>query len=116
MSAYAVAHLKNGSRHEDVLSYMERIQETMDPFGGRFLVHGTTVEVREGTWPGHLVMIEFPDLERARAWYDSPAYQELVPLRTRHIDADIVLAAGVPEGYEAAHTAAAARREAEAAA
>ncbi|MFI9024458.1 DUF1330 domain-containing protein [Streptomyces sp. NPDC053560] len=110
MSAYAVGHLKNGSRHEEVLSYMDRIQGTMDPFGGRFLVHGTTVEVREGSWPGHLVVIEFPDLEQAHAWYESPAYQELIPLRTRHIEADIVLVPGVPAGYDAAHTAAAARR------
>ncbi|MFI8993164.1 DUF1330 domain-containing protein [Streptomyces sp. NPDC053542] len=109
MSAYAVGHIRGESRHEDVLSYMERIQETLDPFGGRFRVHGAKAEVREGSWPGHLVLIEFPDLDSARAWYDSPAYQELIPLRTRHLDADILLVPGVPPGYAPAQRAAALR-------
>ncbi|MEU6116807.1 DUF1330 domain-containing protein [Streptomyces sp. NPDC047117] len=109
MSAYAVAHLKNDSRHEDVLSYIERIQGTFVPFGGRFLVHGVKPEVREGTWPGYAILVEFPDLEQARAWYDSPEYQEILPLRTRHIEADVVLVPGVPVGYDATRTAAAVR-------
>lgn len=54
--------------------YLERVQSTLDPFGGRFLVHGAPVEVREGNWPGGLVIIEFPSIEQARAWYGSPAY------------------------------------------
>ncbi|WP_434595610.1 DUF1330 domain-containing protein [Streptomyces sp. A5-4] len=109
MSAYAVGHLKPAAQHEEIFEYMERIQATLDLFGGHFLVHGTEVEVREGDWPGYLVVIGFPDLEQARAWYDSDAYQEIVPLRTRHITGAVVLADGVAPGYDAAHTAAALR-------
>jgi uncharacterized protein (DUF1330 family) len=29
------------------------------------------------------VMIEFDSLEQAQAWYDSPAYQSIVPIRHR---------------------------------
>ncbi|GAA2953967.1 DUF1330 domain-containing protein [Streptomyces enissocaesilis] len=112
MSAYAVGHLHAAARHEDVFVYMERIQATLDPFAGRFLVHGTEVEVREGEWPGYLVVIGFPDIDQARGWYDSDAYREIVPLRTRHITADVVLADGVAPGYEAAHTAARMRQQA----
>ncbi len=50
-----------------------------------------------------------PSAERARAWWDSPAYRESAPLRTRHIPSDIVLVEGVPEGYDPAATAAAVR-------
>ncbi|NNH75268.1 DUF1330 domain-containing protein [Nocardia uniformis] len=32
-------------------------------------------EVREGDWPGRVVVLEFPDLVRVRAWYDSPEYR-----------------------------------------
>ncbi|HET6860236.1 MAG TPA: DUF1330 domain-containing protein [Streptomyces sp.] len=110
MSAYAVGHLKPAAPHEEIFEYMERIQATLDPFGGHFLVHGTEVEVREGDWPGYLVIIGFPDIEKARAWYDSDAYQEIVPLRTRHITGSIVLADGVAPGYDPAHTAAAMRK------
>lgn len=107
MTAYAIGNLRPAPHpHEDVFVYMERIQSTMDPFGGRFLVHGARLEVLEGEWPRALVVIAFPGIEAARAWYASPAYQELLPLRTRHLDGDVVLVDGVPPGYDASVTAA----------
>lgn len=107
MTAYAIANLHpSADLHDEVLTYMERIQSTLDPFGGRFLVHGTPArEVREGSWPGGLVIVGFPAYEDARAWYDSEAYQALLPLRTRHMPGDLLLIDGVPEGYETAATA-----------
>lgn len=108
MTAYAIGNLHpKPALDEEVFLYMERIQATLDPFGGRFLVHGRPErEVREGTWPGAVVIIGFPTYEDARGWYDSEAYQALIPLRTRHMAGDILLVDGVPEGYEAAATAA----------
>ena len=44
-SAYAIAHLRTPQLNDDVLDYLERIQATLDPFGGRFLVHGAEVEI-----------------------------------------------------------------------
>ncbi|OKK20488.1 hypothetical protein AMK16_08380 [Streptomyces sp. CB00455] len=112
MTAYAIAHLRPESVHGDVLRYMERIQATMDPFEGRFLVHGAQVEVLEGPFPGTVVVIGFPDIERARAWYASPAYQAILPLRTDHIPGEAVLVEGVPADYDAGRTAARLRDEA----
>ncbi|MCF2586232.1 DUF1330 domain-containing protein [Brevibacterium sp. BDJS002] len=109
MTAYAIAHLQEAEPHPDVLEYIERIGGTFQPFGGRFLVHGTPHEVREGTWPGHVVIIGFPSLDQARAWWDSPAYQEISPLRSRHIASDIILVDGVPVDYDPAETARAMR-------
>ena len=74
---------------------------TLEPFGGRFVVHGGEIEVIEGSWPGHLIAIEFPDRERARAWYKSDAYQEILPLRTDNSHGDVILVGGVPEGHRA---------------
>jgi uncharacterized protein (DUF1330 family) len=110
MTAYALAHLRTPTAHEDVFTYIDRIQETMDPYGGRFLVHGAEVEVLEGSWPGTVVILEFPDVSAARAWYASPDYQEILPLRTRHIDGDTLIVQGVGDGYDARVTAAQLRR------
>ena len=110
--AYAIAHLRNPQMNPDVLEYLDRIQGTLDPFGGRFLVHGATVEVKEGPWPGTVVVIEFPDLDAARSWYDSPAYQAILHLRTDHIDGEAVLVGGVDPGYDPAALAAAVRARA----
>lgn len=53
MTAYAIAALRNTTvPNEEVFDYMERIQSTLDPFGGRFLVHGAQPEDIEGSWPG----------------------------------------------------------------
>lgn len=112
MSAYALAHLRTPTINDDTLEYIERIQSTMDPYGGRFLVHGSDIEIKEGEWPGTVVVLEFPDLARARDWYASPAYQEILPLRTRSIDGDTILVNGVGPSYDAVHTAAALRKAA----
>ena len=101
MAAYALAHLYDPHTNDEVLDYIERIQSTMDPYGGRFIVHGAQVEVKEGPWPGTVVIIEFPDVESARRWYDSDAYQEILPLRTEHSRSTAGLLRGVPKDYRA---------------
>ena len=106
-AAYAIAHLHDPQVDADVLEYLERIQKTLDPFGGRFLVHGATVEVREGEWPGTVVVIAFPDVTAARDWYDSPAYREILPLRTDHITGSTIIVEGVDADYDVTRTAAA---------
>ncbi|MFI5657209.1 DUF1330 domain-containing protein [Streptomyces sp. NPDC051684] len=111
MTAYAIAVLGTtpGAPHPDVLTYIERVQSTFAPYGGRFLVHGTKGEWVEGEAPGGIVMVEFPDPAAAHAWYASPAYQEILPLRTDHLPGSLVFLEGVPEAYDAARTAAAMR-------
>lgn len=106
MPAYALAHLYDPRPHPEVIEYIERIQATLEPYGGRFLVHGPTVEVAEGDWPGTIVIIEFPGLDAARDWYASPAYQEILPLRTRNIDGAAIVFAGVGPDYDPAGKAA----------
>ncbi|MBO8194192.1 DUF1330 domain-containing protein [Streptomyces oryzae] len=100
MPAYGFAHLRDRRPHPDIIAYLHRIQATLDPYGGRFLIHGAPTEVVEGAWQGSMVLIEFPGLAEARAWYTSPEYQEILPLRTDHIDGDVVLAEGVGPGYD----------------
>ncbi|MFF2845205.1 DUF1330 domain-containing protein [Streptomyces sp. NPDC058001] len=106
MTAYAIAHLHPAELNDEIITYMERIQATLDPFGGRFLVHGATVEIVEEPWPGTVVVIAFPDMDNARSWYASDAYQEILPLRTRNIEGTAILVPGVPPGYDILGTAA----------
>ncbi|WP_189297342.1 DUF1330 domain-containing protein [Streptomyces albospinus] len=106
MTAYAIAHFRPAEPNPEICAYIESIQATLDPFGGRFLVHGGELDIREGSWPGAVVVIVFPGMAQARAWYDSPAYEEILPLRTRHIAGDVILVPGVPDDYDPAETAA----------
>jgi uncharacterized protein DUF1330 len=47
--------------------------------------------VIEGTWPGSVVLIEFPSMTEAKKWHDSPEYQEIVRLRTDNTISDLIL-------------------------
>ena len=70
----------------------EAIDATMAPFGGRFVLHGDgNRRVLEGSFSGDIIMLSFPNRRAAEAWYESPAYQAILPLRTRNSDGDVLL-------------------------
>ncbi|UUZ60845.1 DUF1330 domain-containing protein [Nocardioides sp. B-3] len=64
-------------------------------------VHGGEVDGVEGVWDGDVIVIEFPDRETARAWYDSAIYRAILPLRTEHSNGIAAIVGGVPRGYRA---------------
>ena len=51
-----------------------------------------------------------PSIDDDRGWYDSPAYQEILHLRTDHIEGTTLLVEGVPADYDVRHTAETFRR------
>jgi uncharacterized protein (DUF1330 family) len=96
MPAYVVVNV----RVKDPELYREYAAGTpaaIERFGGRYLARGGAVEVREGSWsPERLVVLEFPDGDAARAWYESADYQRLRAIRQRAADSDLVITEGVP--------------------
>jgi uncharacterized protein (DUF1330 family) len=101
MPAYAIGHLRDVAMGPAIVEYLERIDATLAPFGGRFLIHGARPEVLEGDWRGDLIVIEFPNLDHARTWYRSPGYRAIAPLRADNADGEIVLLDGVEHGHRA---------------
>lgn len=102
MTSYAVAHLRTVEMGPDIVAYLEAIDATLAPFGGKFVIHGGgDKEQLEGAWPGDLIVIGFPDRVSARAWYASPAYQAILPLRTRNSEGDAILIDGVDDDHRA---------------
>ncbi len=101
MQTYAIGRLGGVALNAEIVAYLEQIDATLAPFGGRFVIHGGPVTVLEGAWAGDLVMIAFPDRAAAEAWYASPAYRAILPLRTRNAACDVVLIDGVGEGHRA---------------
>lgn len=101
MPAYAIGHFDPIEMTPAIEDYLHRIDATLEPFGGRFVIHGGRVTRLEGNWKPTLVVIGFPDREQALAWYNSPAYQEILSLRTDTVTGDVVIIEGVPDGYGA---------------
>ena len=76
--------------------FRERIAATVEAHGGRYLVRGGATEVADGDWtPGRLVILEFDDVDRARAWLNSPEYAELREIRRKSANASVIIAEGV---------------------
>ncbi|MEV5749531.1 DUF1330 domain-containing protein [Actinoallomurus sp. NPDC052308] len=101
MAGYAIAHLHDVDPGPGIVEYLERIDATLEPYGGRFIIHGAKPDVREGDWSGDLIVIEFPDLQAAQAWYGSAAYREIIPLRADNSRGVLLLIDGVDRDHRA---------------
>ena len=99
MSAYAIGHLEQIDMGADIVQYVQKIDATLAPFNGRFLIHGDPLEVLEGDLEGDIIVIEFPDIDHARRWYASPPYQAILPLRTANSKGTVFLVSGVSDDH-----------------
>jgi uncharacterized protein (DUF1330 family) len=86
MSAYLIGHItvKDADKWAE---YRRQVPATLDLWGGRLVFRGRRATVLAGEH-NHTdtVVIEFADQSELRGWYDSPAYQGLIPLRTEAAD------------------------------
>jgi uncharacterized protein (DUF1330 family) len=102
MPSYAIAQLRDVSMNAEVVAYLEAIDATLAPFGGRFVIHGAPLTRVEGDWPpGDLIVIAFPDRAALEGWYASPAYRQILPFRHRNSIGDVIFVDGVVEPHKA---------------
>jgi uncharacterized protein (DUF1330 family) len=84
VAAYVIADVEVQDP-EAYREYQRQASDTAARYGGRVLVRGGKTETLEGNWrPQRVVVIEFPSLNQAKAWYGSPEDQAIVPIRHRH--------------------------------
>jgi uncharacterized protein (DUF1330 family) len=81
MSAYIIAEVEV-TDPEKFEEYRKLVPPTIEAFGGRYMVRGGAIDSLEGDWqPTRLVVIEFDDAERAKAWHGSELYAPAKALR-----------------------------------
>ncbi len=67
----------------------------MAKYGGKFLARGGRTMTLEGVWsPGRLVILEFPSMDQAQAWIDSPEYAPARRLRQLSSNSNMILLEG----------------------
>ena len=77
--------------------YGEKVPETLAPFHHKYLVRSRNIQTLEGEAPkGGIVEIQFDSVEKAREWYDSPAYAAIRPLRQKAANSRIFIVEGLP--------------------
>jgi len=80
--------------------YGAKVTDTLAPFNHRILVRGGKTQAVEGEPPKGIAVIAFDSAEKAREWYDSPAYQAIKPLRQNSTKGRLFIVEGegvVPE-------------------
>ena len=81
MPAYILA-LVEILQPERYTEYAPMAAKAVEAFGGRYIVRGGRQEVLEGEWnPKRIALIEFENMEKAKAWWNSEQYREAKALR-----------------------------------
>jgi uncharacterized protein (DUF1330 family) len=76
--------------------YVDKFSETLTPFNHHYVVLGQKTQALEGEPPkGGIVIIAFDSAEKAREWYDSPAYEAIKPIRQSAAKSRIFIVEGV---------------------
>lgn len=81
MTAYVIAEI-DVTDAEAYKLYSDRAPGITLPAGGKYLARAGKLEALEGEPPrSRVVIIEFADMDAAKAFYYGKGYQEIVPLR-----------------------------------
>lgn len=76
--------------------YAAGVPATIAANGGRYLVRNGKKEVLEGALPAdRVVMLEFPSVDQAKAWYESEEYQALLPIRKSASKGALLIVEGI---------------------
>ena len=95
MPAFLVVQIEVVNK-EKYDSYKQMVPPSLLPYGGRFVVRGGKLETLEGTWsPERFVIIEFPSVAQAKAWWNSPEYAQAKAIRQETARTQMILVEGV---------------------
>lgn len=96
MSAYVIVQVQvtDPAGYEE---YKKLAPASIAQYGGKYIARGGKVETFEGDWsPTRIVILEFENLARARAWIDSPEYAPARQLRHQYATSRMIAVEGLP--------------------
>jgi uncharacterized protein (DUF1330 family) len=97
MSVYVIAQGRVENRAL-LYEYVAKVIPTIESHQGRVVAFDEQPEVVEGTIEHRrIVILEFPSMTAFRAWYDSPEYQEILPLRLNSTRGTLMVVKGSPQ-------------------
>ncbi len=96
MAAYILAEIEV-TNPEGYKEYTKHVPATIAKYGGRFLIRGGASEALEGEWSRRRrVLLEFPSMEAARNWWNSPDYEKPRAMRQAASQGRLLLLEGAP--------------------
>ena len=77
-------------------SYMKLAESSITDYAGRYLARGAYAEVMEGEpTTRKVVIVEFPSMDQAHEWYESPAYARALKFRDQALNRRLIFIDGV---------------------
>lgn len=95
MPAYAVFIRKSTRDQAELDAYTPKAGASLAGHPVKVLAAYGRQEVWEGPDAEGIVIVEFPSMEAAKAWYESPAYREAREYRFRGADYQAILVEGL---------------------
>lgn len=95
MNAYVIFDVEV-TNPVDYEGYKQLAAPTVALYGGKYVVRGRQAETLEGDWiPKRIVVLQFENVERAKAWINSPEYSEARALRHKYAVSKAIVVEGV---------------------
>lgn len=95
MSAYFIVYMDGLDDPARLDEYRKIAGPTLKTSKGKILIRNGKFEALEGPSPKQVIMMEFPTMDDAKAWYHSPAYQEALKIRLECAQCRVMLVEGV---------------------
>jgi uncharacterized protein (DUF1330 family) len=95
MSAYVIVEIEvtDPTGYDE---YKKLAPAAVALYGGKYVARGGKNETLEGDWqPNRLVILEFPSMEQAKAWLNSPEYAPARAMRHQYAKSKMVVVEGV---------------------
>jgi uncharacterized protein (DUF1330 family) len=94
MSAYVIVDIEvtDPDGYEE---YKKLAPAAVQLYGGKYIARGGSNETLEGNWKANrLVILEFENVDKAKAWLNSPEYAPARLLRHKYAKTNMVVVAG----------------------
>ena len=76
--------------------YQKAFRAMFEKYGGKVLASPPRFDVLEGDWDGvRVVVIEFPDMDALKRWYESDEYKPLIKMRMATARGDMITLEGM---------------------
>jgi uncharacterized protein (DUF1330 family) len=96
MPVYMIVEAKEVLIKEMYGEYIRHVPRTIEQYGGKYLARGGQTAVVAGDWnPARLIIVEFGSMEKFKAWWNSPEYRTVAPLREQSTRTNAVVIEGI---------------------
>jgi uncharacterized protein (DUF1330 family) len=95
LAAYLIVDIdvRDSDRYQ---TYLRETPKLIQKHGGEYLVRGGALEVLEGAWEPHrLVLFRFHSMQAIRALFDDPEYRPLTAIRHECASTNIIAVEGI---------------------